>query len=151
MDRPDLDDRDVARLLGALQEAPVLPQGAFRQGLVEQLGRRLALRRGDGDLPADWSLCPFDRFCVAEQPIPHLLAANCPCLRGAPILRLLKSKGLPIHARPCAGQRLRQAAAVPQTGGGYGATHQQTPWGGVAAFVAGVTALGLALRRRLAR
>jgi hypothetical protein len=112
MDRPDMDDRDLNRLLGGLDAAPAPPPGAFRDDLTELLGRRLALRRGEGDLPADWALCPFDRFCVAEQAIPHLIQVNCPCLRGAPLLRLLKSRGVPVHARPCAGQRLRQAATA---------------------------------------
>ena len=106
MDRLDPDDRDLDSLLGALDSTKVSPSPVFRDELVEQLGQRLALRRGEGALPTDWALCPFDRFCVAEQRLPRLIAANCPCLRGAPILRLLKSQGLPIHARPCAGQRL---------------------------------------------
>lgn len=42
-------------------------------------------------------------------------------------------------------------SAAPQTGGGYGATQQQSSWGAVAAFVGSVAALGLVLRRRLAR
>lgn len=41
-------------------------------------------------------------------------------------------------------------SAAPQTGGGYGATREQSPWGAVA-LVAGVTTLGLLLRRRAAR
>jgi hypothetical protein len=112
MDRPDSPDRDMDTLLGRLEATPVpLPDGV-RGDLIEQLARHMALRRGEGDLPANWALCPFDRFCVAEQPIPDLARANCPCLRGAPLLRLLKSHGLPIHARPCAALRLRQAAAA---------------------------------------
>ena len=109
MDRPDQDDGDMDSLLGGLETVPVPPLGGFRAELMEQLAHQMALRRGEGDLPADWALCPFDRFCVAEQPIPHVARVNCPCLRGSPLLRLLKARGLPIHARPCAAQRLRQA------------------------------------------
>jgi hypothetical protein len=112
MDRLDPDDRDLDSLLGTLEGADVSPSPVFRNELVAQLGRRLALRRGEGDLPTDWALCLFDRFCVAEQRLPHLIAANCPCLRVAPILRLFKSHGLPIHPRPCAGQRLRHVATA---------------------------------------
>lgn len=117
MARPDLDD-DMDRLLGGLETVSVQPPAGFRDGLTEELGRRLALRRGDGELPADWALCPFDRFCVAEQPLPHVARANCPCLRGAPLLRLLKARGMPVHARPCAARRLGQGAraAAPPAG-----------------------------------
>ena len=108
----DPDDRDVDSLLGTLESADVTPSPAFRDELVEQLGRRLALRRGEGGLPGDWALCPFDRFCIAEQRLPRVLAANCPCLRGWAILRVLKAHGLPLHARPCAGQRMRTVAVV---------------------------------------
>jgi hypothetical protein len=115
-DWPDRDDGDVDRLLGGLEAAPVTLPDGVRGDLVERLARHMALRRGEGDLPATWALCPFDRFCVAEQPLPRLARANCPCLRGASLLRLLKSHGLPIHARPCAAQRLRQAAASSPAG-----------------------------------
>lgn len=103
MNRRDADDEyDVARLLGELQE-PVQPSASFRAALMEELQRHLAPRRGEGEPPEGWALCPFEVFSIAEQRLPWVVRANCPFLWAAPLLGALKDRGLPMHARPCPG------------------------------------------------
>jgi hypothetical protein len=111
MNRPDPSDTDIDRLLGDL-EAPVPPSDEFRRSLIEELRRRLAHRRGEGGLPEGWALCPFTAFCIAEQRVPRIVGANCPCLHAAPALKLLSAHGLPLHPRPCTGLRLRAETGV---------------------------------------
>ena len=107
MNRPDAgDDQDVGRLLGEIEE-PVQPSGAFGRARTDDLQRRLAPRRGEGDLPEGWAVCPFERFSLGEQRLPRFIRANCPFLRAAPLMMMLKRSGVPLHVRPCPGLRLR--------------------------------------------
>ena len=107
MNRADADDdHDVGRLLSELDE-PVRPSAAFRGALMEELQRRLTPRRGEGELPEGWAVCPFEQFSLAESPLPWIVRANCPFLRAAPVMRTLMKYGVALHARPCPGLRLR--------------------------------------------
>ena len=107
MNRPDADDDyDMRRLLGELEE-PVEPSATFRSQLMEDLQRRLAPRRGEGELPEGWAVCPFERFSLGDPRLPGFLGANCPFLLAAPLMRMLKRSGVPLHIRPCPGLRRR--------------------------------------------
>lgn len=98
-------DRDIRALLEGV-EGPVEMSTQFRSDLSKELRARLAPRRGEGPAPEGWALCPFDVFCFAEQRLPNVMRVNCPCLRASPALRFFRGRGLPLHARPCAGRRL---------------------------------------------
>ena len=100
---------DVVELLGDLDEA-VVPDTSFRQALTEDLTHQLAVRRGEVPLPAGWALCPFDRFCVAEQPLPRFLRKYCPCSRAHALLQPFAGRDGAVHARPCPARALRAAA-----------------------------------------
>ena len=107
MNRADADDdHDVGRLLGELEE-PVRPSATFRRALTEELQRRIAPRRGEGELPEGWAVCPFERFSLGDPRLPRFLGANCPFLLATPLMRMLKRSGLPLHVRPCPGLQAR--------------------------------------------
>jgi hypothetical protein len=99
---------DVEHLFAALEE-PVTPVPSFRAALEHELDAGLAPRRGMEPLPEGWALCPFDRFCVAEQRLPALVRRHCPCLHAGPVLRLFVGRPASVHARPCTGLALRAA------------------------------------------
>src|SRR5579875_816916 len=99
---------DVEQLLGDVGTT-VLPDAAFRQSLAEALTQQLAVRRGEGPLPAGWALCPFDRFCIAEQPLPRLLRKHCPCSHAHALLQPFAGGDGAVHVRPCPARALRTA------------------------------------------
>ena len=107
MNRPDAaDDYDMGRMLGELEE-PVQPSATFRRLLMEDLQHRLAPRRGEGELPEGWAMCPFERFSLGDPRLPRFLGANCPFLLAVPVMRLLKRSGVPLYVRPCPGLHAR--------------------------------------------
>jgi hypothetical protein len=101
---------DLEQFFAELAE-PVTPEPAFRAALEHELAARLVPRRGEAPLPPGWALCPFDRFCIAEQRLPHLLRRHCPCLHAGPLFRRIANQATPVHARPCTGLELREKAA----------------------------------------
>lgn len=102
-------DESLEALLSVERDA-ALPRPEFKAALLRRLREELHALQGTPPLPE--ALCPFERFCWAEQRLPRRLRANCPCLLAAPLLHALTARGVPLRSRPCPGLAARERAAV---------------------------------------